>query len=383
VDEAAIIRPSTDPHAAAVTALLVADFLEKEAKGAGDAAELARLARGILVLVDRLGGDYLSDGKDVPGDLVQRGYGVRTAVTGALERAVPDDAALRAWLEAIRLGSGVVDLVYDLRTLADLCAAHSNEERAAPATMGAVVTSRAAADALEFALRTGELPDQLRTRNSLARLWTLFAPAYEHAVMTAGDPRFPPLAIVASHCRARRKPLSLVPPAHISGAPASHVEVEIVGTDLVSIEPPPLEPRAPSVPPISSARPLSRPPRASVKPPGSGSWADARRAPRQVVELEVGMRSDSNLYVGFTENLSCAGVFIATYVLRPIGAEVEVSLTFEGGEALRVTGTVRWQRAPTPDAWPGIGVAFERLSAEDEGKIRKFLSMREPLFYDE
>jgi hypothetical protein len=29
-----------------------------------------------------------------------------------------------------------------------------------------------------------------------------------------------------------------------------------------------------------------------------------------------------------------------------------------------------------------MGVQFEGVSAEDEAKIRKFLSVREPLFYD-
>jgi hypothetical protein len=30
-----------------------------------------------------------------------------------------------------------------------------------------------------------------------------------------------------------------------------------------------------------------------------------------------------------------------------------------------------------------MGVQFEALSPEDEAKIRKFLSVREPLFYDD
>ena len=113
-------------------------------------------------------------------------------------------------------------------------------------------------------------------------------------------------------------------------------------------------------------------------PPG-----ETRGAKRHTVEIEVGIASDSNLYVGFTENLSEGGVFVATYALKPLGEKVEVALAFASGDQLRVPGVVRWLRNASADNWPGMGVQFEALSPDDEEKIRKFLALRDPLFYDD
>lgn len=437
LEDTRVVRPSTDPHAAAVTALLVADYLgQPDLQGKLDSvgitneavADLRRIARAIIRVVTELGGDYLPDAKGIPGDLVSRGEAVRGSITAALERALADDRDVQLWLEAIRLGNGVVDLVYDLRTLGELCAQHGKAGAATNATAGAVQSALAAADAVEFALRTGDTPEHTKARNTLARLWTLFLPAYDRAA-TAGreltrgqghERQFPPLALVASHRRARRRPLSLVPPAGASMHPAQRrslsprtsgrppsgrpsaapgartgpnipsspalpdfgdvelIEAEAAETvEVVRSEPPPADTassassassKAPSVPPTSAER---------------ESWSDTRNKKRHTVEIEVGIASQSNFYLGFTENLSAAGVFVATYASKPIGAHVEVSLAFPNGDELKVPGVVRWLREATTDGWPGMGVQFESLSTQDEAKIRKFLALRDPMFYDD
>ncbi|MEA2753548.1 MAG: hypothetical protein QOI41_7691, partial [Myxococcales bacterium] len=236
VDDAHVVRPSADPHAAAATALLVADYLGQpelasELRAADltidHVTQLRDLSRAIIAIVTRLGGDYLPDAQGIPGDLVARGEAVRTTITAALEKAMPGDPEVVMWLEAIRLGSGVVDLVYDLRTLGEICTqkgAHSE------ATANAARASFAAADAVEFALRTGDTAEQTASRNTVARLWTLFVPAYERAAVAgraltrgAGKERqFPPLALVASHRRARRRPVSLVPAPRRSAPPGTN-----------------------------------------------------------------------------------------------------------------------------------------------------------------
>ncbi len=215
VSDTEIVRPGTDPHAAAVTALLVSDYLGQRGVEAGD---LGQLGRGVIQLISQLGGEYLSDAKGVPGDLVQRGQGIRTAMLGSLEKALANDAETVTWLEAIRLGSGIVDLVYDLRSLAEL--AQDKKLKDLPVTQ-----AKSAADAIEFALRAGESGEESQSRLLLGKLWTLFVPAYEK-VMAAGRalpkaegaPDFPPLAVVASHRRARRK-ISIAPAARTSVAP--------------------------------------------------------------------------------------------------------------------------------------------------------------------
>jgi len=425
VDDAHVVRPSADPHAAAATALLVADYLGqpelqaqlRAAKLTPDAvAQLRDLSRAIIAIVTRLGGDYLPDAQGIPGDLVARGEAVRTSITAALDKALPDDPEVIMWLEAIRLGSGVVDLVYDLRTLGEIC---TRKVAQGDLTGGSARSAFAAADAVEFALRTGDTPEQVASRNTVARLWTLFVPAYERAAAagraltrSAGKERqFPPLALVASHRRARRRPVSLVPAARRSSPP---------GTNRSSRPPPALAkpakplslPKPPSLPKLTnvpaavprevemvemldddvvetapSVAPSSPPPHGHPPHPATAqerqSWSDTRTAHRQIIEIEVGISSQSNFYVGFTENLSASGVFVATYAAKPIGARVDVSLAFPNGDKLAVTGVVRWLREATTDGWPGIGVQFEGLTPDDEGKIRKFLSLRDPLFYDD
>ncbi len=415
VDDAHIVRPSADPHAAAATALLVADYLGQpelstQVRAAGLGADhvtlLHDLSRAIIAIVTKLGGDYLPDAQGIPGDLVARGEAVRTTITAALEKAMPDDPEVRMWLEAIRLGSGVVDLVYDLRTLGEIC---THKGAQSEATASAARAAFAAADAVEFALRTGDTAEQTASRNTIARLWTLFVPAYERAAVagrtltrSSGKERqFPPLALVASHRRARRRPVSLVPAARRSTAP---------GTGRSS-RPPPLH--ASVAKPLSLPKPASlpklavmpvaaldvemvemadedviaaAPSKAPSAPPTAAerqSWSDTRIAHRQAIEIEVGISSQSNFYVGFTENLSASGVFVATYVAKPIGARVDVVLGFPNGEQMKLTGLVRWLREASTDGWPGMGVQFETLAPDDEARIRKFLSLRDPLFYDD
>jgi uncharacterized protein (TIGR02266 family) len=123
-----------------------------------------------------------------------------------------------------------------------------------------------------------------------------------------------------------------------------------------------------------------------ANPPPSGdrtSAPDGRRASRHTVEIEVGIMSDSNFYVGFTENLSATGVFVATYTRKPIGSKIEVAMTFADGDEVRVEGVVRWIRESSTDGWPGMGVQFDELTPEVDAKLKSFLSLRDPLFYDE
>lgn len=390
VDESKVIRPGTDPHAAAVTALLVADFLDQRGV---DVGELAQLGRAVILLVTRLGGDYLNDAKAIPGDLFQRGAAMRAAMISSMEKALGSDVETVTWLEAIRLGSGVVDLVYDLRSLADL----AGDKKLADQP---IAQARSSADAIEFALRADESHELAETRALLCKVWTLFAPAYQKAMLAgrelpkkSGAPEFPSLAVVASHRRARRRPLSLVPPPRRSLKPAAG-SLPLGSAPRLPHAPPMLKavPRLPSLPPMAieeaevlevietspaGARPASIPP-----VPGAG-WNEGRNANRHFVELEVGVSSESNFYVGFTENLSAGGVFVATYNMKPIGSHLDINLSLPSGEQLKIPGVVRWLRSASADSWPGMGVQFDTVTPAAEAQIKKFLALRDPLFYDD
>jgi uncharacterized protein (TIGR02266 family) len=104
------------------------------------------------------------------------------------------------------------------------------------------------------------------------------------------------------------------------------------------------------------------------------------------LHVEVGLESDSNFYMGFSENISEGGLFLATYSIRPVGTELDLSLKLPyQEEPVRARGTVRWVRefSESSDAPPGMGVRFERIAEEDEPRIRAFLSSRPPMFFDD
>jgi uncharacterized protein (TIGR02266 family) len=127
-----------------------------------------------------------------------------------------------------------------------------------------------------------------------------------------------------------------------------------------------------------------------VHPPsGRGETVDARRAHARYpleLEIEITLESESNFYLGLTENFSEGGVFVATHVFKPIGTPVELSFRLpQVPDAIRVKGTVRWVRvySESSDTPPGMGVRFDTVGDEHVALIRHFLASRAPLFFDE
>jgi len=114
--------------------------------------------------------------------------------------------------------------------------------------------------------------------------------------------------------------------------------------------------------------------------------AKRRTFERCAVELEVTLESESNFYLGLTENISEGGLFIDTHLFKPIGTPVSVTLKLPNSpQAFTATGTVRWirQYSETSDTVPGMGVRFEDLTPEQTALIREFVATRAPLFHDE
>ena len=401
------VRPvHADPHALAIRALLVADYVQQSELAAALSAltsvamfreaapgELRQLARALLTYLEPLAGDYLPDGTVAQG-LIDDSVRLRRALVGGLERALPTSADVRLWLDAVRRGSGAVDLVYDLRTLAVLYEEQAETiERERPGLPFArlVSAARVGADTVEHALTANATPEQRAARDSVLRAWTLLVPCYAEVVEAAtfvarkqGRARpFPSLAVVAAHRRARRSPLTMPPPP--GGVSTTETNENRLPVDLSHVsevieilrsEPPrPMNEEGASAPvePTPPPMPLPR----VTEPPASNS----RRAARHGLEIEVDIVSDTNFYVGFTENLSEGGVFVATYLLKPIGSRIELDLALPSGDTLQLEGTVRWLREASNDAWPGMGVQFDSLRADDEVAIKRFLKMREPLFY--
>ena len=114
--------------------------------------------------------------------------------------------------------------------------------------------------------------------------------------------------------------------------------------------------------------------------------AEAQRRERTRVALQASVdpSSDSNLYTGFSSDIREGGVFVATVQALPRGTPVDVTLTLPEGQPVRASGVVRWTREldeRQPEMMPGLGVQFTALVPEVADALRRFLAVREPLFF--
>jgi uncharacterized protein (TIGR02266 family) len=126
-------------------------------------------------------------------------------------------------------------------------------------------------------------------------------------------------------------------------------------------------------------QPLGRISAAAAAGPGRSS----NRIPLQT---QVDLTSDSNVFTGFSTNLSEGGVFVATLKVLPVGTPVDLTFSLPGRARISVQGEVRWIREiddRSPDVFPGVGVRFVNLSPEAAEALHRFVGEREPLFYPE
>lgn len=107
---------------------------------------------------------------------------------------------------------------------------------------------------------------------------------------------------------------------------------------------------------------------------------EKRRAPRAELSIEVGIDDHTNFYVGFSENISTGGLFIATYRLLPVGAEVALTFVLADEFPVFVHGQVRWTRDPRDselgEVPPGMGVEFVGLGAAEQARIAAYVNSR-------
>jgi len=112
------------------------------------------------------------------------------------------------------------------------------------------------------------------------------------------------------------------------------------------------------------------------------TWTESRLAIRHLLEIEVAIECEGTKRVGFTENMSTGGVFVATYLSAKQGSKCVVELTArssssKSGETVRLSGEVRWNRPSASERWPGVGVKFDDAGAEHEARMHKLLSLRD------
>ena len=100
------------------------------------------------------------------------------------------------------------------------------------------------------------------------------------------------------------------------------------------------------------------------------------------VEVEVSHSSESQFFVGLTGDISEGGLFVATWRRFSVDAPVALALSLPDGPLL-ARGRVCWIREQVDGgATPGLGIAFESLSAADRARIEAFCAVRAPLYVD-
>ena len=112
--------------------------------------------------------------------------------------------------------------------------------------------------------------------------------------------------------------------------------------------------------------------------------AERRIAMRMVLHAQVNLKSESNFFMGFTENISEGGIFVSTLSPPDLGEVVELSVAVEGSEPITLKGTVRWHRTGEDGNPSGCGVQFDAVDDNSRRTIEMLLVTleKEPLFHD-
>lgn len=109
---------------------------------------------------------------------------------------------------------------------------------------------------------------------------------------------------------------------------------------------------------------------------------EQRAAPRQKIDVEVTIASESHFFAGLAGDVSVGGVFVATYARIPVGRELSIAFSLPDGEVM-ARGIVRWRREGSDRVAPGIGVQFEMLDEADWKIIERFCEERPPILVDD
>src|SRR5689334_2244172 len=94
----------------------------------------------------------------------------------------------------------------------------------------------------------------------------------------------------------------------------------------------------------------TQPPALPVKTEGSAAKkadVNERAAPRLEARLVASVEAAEGCHVGFTENLSEGGAFVATRAPQNVGDEVSLIIALPDLALVHARGTVRWLRKPT------------------------------------
>jgi len=112
--------------------------------------------------------------------------------------------------------------------------------------------------------------------------------------------------------------------------------------------------------------------------------AERRTNIRMKLHAKVSVTSESNFFMGLTENISEGGIFVSTFSPPAIGESVELAVTVDDGESVPVSGIVRWHRTDESGGTTGCGVQFMDLTDDLRRAIEAMLIglEKEPLLHE-
>ena len=112
--------------------------------------------------------------------------------------------------------------------------------------------------------------------------------------------------------------------------------------------------------------------------------AHARKHERLSFQAEVTIKSETNFFMGFSENISEGGLFLATLSPPAIGEFIVLFVKTLAGDEIEVRGAVRWHRSCPSGLVTGCGIQFDGLSAQACQAFEAMMNQlrKEPLFFE-
>jgi len=190
-------------------------------------------------------------------------------------------------------------------------------------------------------------------------------------------------------------PQPVVPVAPAAAAPNQTLRIEPGQAHVPHAAPQAAPPAAPAHFPPAPAQPAAA---FSAPAPAAGFAAPAAQpAPASKgaassqsgnVVVELGTHSVSNFYKGLGGNdvIEHGGIFVATYKIPKIGAQVNLRILLPGDYEFQAAGVVQWIREPHSageSSEPGFGARFVQITPEGRQLVYRYTRNREPMFYDD
>ncbi len=112
--------------------------------------------------------------------------------------------------------------------------------------------------------------------------------------------------------------------------------------------------------------------------------AERRTAIRMKLHANVTITSESNFFMGLSENISEGGLFVSTLSPPAMGERVELAIAVDDADPVPVSGVVRWHRTDEHGVASGCGVEFLDLADDARRAIEAMLIglEKEPLLHE-